>query len=68
MQLLSTGLYIIAREFVPFSCPHCSYLAKSTSYFGAFPGFSLGNLPPNDTPAGLARGLAEAHAAYGSAK
>ena len=48
--------------------PHSSYLAKSTSYFGAFPGFSHGDLPQNDTPTGLARGLAEAHAAYGSAK
>jgi len=45
-----------------------SYLAKSTSYFGAFPGFSLDDIPLNDTTAGLARGLAEAHAAYGSAK
>ncbi|KAF9649777.1 glutathione synthase [Thelephora ganbajun] len=42
------------------------YLAKSTSYFGAFPGFNLGDLPQNNAPAGLARGLAEAHAAYGS--
>ena len=48
--------------------PLSSYLAKSTSYFGAFPRFSLDDPPPNDTPAGLARGLAEAHAAYGSAK
>ena len=48
--------------------PHHSYLAKSTSYFGAFPDFSFENLPPNDTPAELARGLAEAHKAYGSAK
>ena len=46
----------------------CSYLAQSTSYYGAFPGFSLDDLPPNDTPAKLARGLAEAHATYGSAK
>lgn len=45
-----------------------SYLAKSTSYFGAFPGFSLDNLPPNDTLSGLARGLAEAHTVYGSAR
>jgi len=45
-----------------------SYLAKSTSYFGTLPGFIPGDLPPNDTPARLAHGLAEAHAAYGSAK
>jgi len=45
-----------------------SYLAKSTSYFGAFPRFNLDDLLPNDTTAGLAHGLAEAHAAYGSVK
>ena len=45
-----------------------SYLAKSTAYFGAFPGFNLEDLPQNDTLTGLAHGLAEAHAAYGSAK
>ena len=48
--------------------PPYSYLAKSTSYFGAFPGFSLEDFPPNDTPAGLAHGIAEAHTTYGSAK
>ena len=46
---------------------HSSHLARSTSYFDAFSGFTLDNLPQNGRPAGLAHGLAEVHTAYGSA-
>ncbi|KAH9015705.1 glutathione synthase [Lactarius hengduanensis] len=41
------------------------YLSESTSYFGVSPLLSSENLPPNDTINGLAKGLAEAHRAYG---
>ncbi|KAF8272610.1 hypothetical protein EI94DRAFT_1769707 [Lactarius quietus] len=43
------------------------YLTESTNYFGVSPHLSSENLPPNDTINALAKGLAEAHGAYGVA-
>jgi len=40
------------------------YLLKSTDYFNSSPHLRHGNLPPNNTVAGLSEGLAEAHRAY----
>ena len=42
-----------------------SYLLESTGYFGISPILSSINFPSNDTTSGLAKGLAEAHRAYG---
>ncbi|KAI1795816.1 glutathione synthase [Ganoderma leucocontextum] len=42
------------------------YLAASTEYFNSSPFLKPQNLPPNDTIAGLAEGLATAHKAYDS--
>ena len=41
-----------------------SYLLASTRYYDGSPELKAGNLPPNNTTAGLAEGLAEAHKAY----
>ncbi|KAH9960349.1 glutathione synthase [Lactifluus volemus] len=41
------------------------YLVESTGYFSISPLLSSENLPPNDNLNGLAKGLAEAHRAYG---
>ncbi|KAH9900994.1 glutathione synthase [Cubamyces lactineus] len=42
------------------------HLLATTEYFNASPLLKLENLPPNDTIAGLAEGLAAAHNAYDS--
>ena len=39
-------------------------MVLSTNYFNISPTLSLANLPPNNTIAGLAKGLAAGHAAY----
>ncbi|THH29366.1 hypothetical protein EUX98_g4820 [Antrodiella citrinella] len=41
------------------------YLFSSTKYFGCSPHLTHDNLPQNTTTAGLAKGLAAAHTAYG---
>ncbi|KAH7909680.1 glutathione synthase [Hygrophoropsis aurantiaca] len=41
------------------------HLHAFTNYYGASPYFKAKNFPPNNTVAGLAEGLAEAHKAYG---
>ncbi|KZT60350.1 glutathione synthase [Calocera cornea HHB12733] len=41
------------------------YLEKATGYYSAHPLLSEGNLPENGAVGGLARGIAEAHKAYG---
>lgn len=41
------------------------YLYASTSYYNLYPDMKPSDFPPNDTTAGLAEGLAAAHAAYG---
>jgi hypothetical protein len=41
-----------------------SYLLAATSYYNSSPYLTLDNFPLNDTIAGLAGGLAEAHKAY----
>ena len=40
------------------------YLQASTHYYGTSPDLTAANFPPNNTTAGLAEGLAEAHKAY----
>ena len=44
------------------------YLYRSTQYYGASPHLREENFPENNTTAGLAEGLAEAHKAYGVPK
>lgn len=40
------------------------YLLAATDYYNSSPYLKLDNFPVNDTIAGLAHGLAEAHKAY----
>ena len=44
------------------------YLYRSTQYYGTSPHLREENFPENNTTAGLAEGLAEAHKAYGVPK
>jgi len=44
--------------------PITSYLLASTHYYSDSPELKAENLPPNNTTAGLAEGLAEAHKVY----
>ncbi|KAF7341965.1 Glutathione synthetase [Mycena venus] len=42
------------------------YLYATTSYYNVYPDMKPEDFPPNNTTAGLAEGLAAAHAAYGA--
>ncbi|KAH7928740.1 glutathione synthase [Leucogyrophana mollusca] len=68
LELKQVEFNTISSSFGPLSERAAAmhrYLHASTGYFGVSPYLRADNFPPNDTTAGLAQGLAEAHKAYG---